>query len=189
VLLVPNHGNASLAQPFEASSGMGAISQEDHTKEGMMKWFTKIAIAISLMIAGPATHAQTTDTKADIQKNADAWMSAYNKKDAATIAKMYGDNAVFSNPGWTASSRTAIEDALTKDIASGAFSRVTAITVDQSHRVGDMNYSNGSWSADMKGPDGKDMPVGGHWLIVSEYKNGIYTALIHNSNMAMPPPK
>jgi ketosteroid isomerase-like protein len=122
------------------------------------------------------------DTKADTQKNADEWMSAYNKKDAATIAKMYGDNAVFSGPGWTASSRAAIEDALTKEIASGAFSRLTAITVDQSHRVGDMNYASGSWSADMKGPDGKDMPVGGHWLIVSEYKNGIYTALVHNAN-------
>jgi ketosteroid isomerase-like protein len=168
---------------------MGAISQQDHTKEGMMKWFTKIAIAISLMIAGPAAHAQTADTKAESQKSADEWMSAYNKKDAATIAKMYGDNAVFSTPGWTASSRTAIEAALTKDIASGAFSRVTAITVDQSNRAGDMAYASGSWSADMKGPDGKDVPVGGHWLTISEYKNGIYTTLVHNSNMALPPPK
>jgi ketosteroid isomerase-like protein len=171
---------------FRSFIGHGRNKQK---KEGMMKWFTKIAVAISLMIAGPVAHAQTTDTKADTQKSADEWMSAYNKKDAATIAKMYGDNAVFSGPGWTASSRAAIQDALTKEIASGAFSRLTAITVDQSQRVGDMNYSSGSWSADMKGPDGKDMPVGGHWLIVSEYKNGVYTALVHNTNMALPPPK
>jgi ketosteroid isomerase-like protein len=189
VLFVQNHGVLHWAQPFEASSGMGAISQEAHTKEGMMKWFTKIAVAISLMIAGPVAHAQTTDTKADIQKSADEYMSAYNKKDAATIAKMYADNAVFSGPGWTASSRAAIQDGLTKEIASGAFSRLTAITVDQSRRVADMNYASGSWSADMKGPDGKDMPVSGHWLVVSEYKNGVYTALVHNTNMAMPPPK
>jgi len=156
-----------------------------------MKWFGGMALAASLMMAVPAASAQTAsvDTKADIQKIATDWMDAYNKKDAATIAKMYADDAVFSNPGWTASGRAAIEDGLKKDLAAGTFSRVDSITVDQSHRVGDLNYSMGAWAAEAKGPDGKDVPVGGHWAVVSQYRDGHYLTLIHNSNMALPPPK
>jgi uncharacterized protein (TIGR02246 family) len=119
---------------------------------------------------------------------ATAWMDAYNKKDAATIAKMYAEDAIFSTPGWTASGRTAIEDAVNKDLAAGAFSKINSITVDQAHRVGDLDYSVGSWAAEMKGPDGKDVPVGGHWLVVSQYRDGHYLTLLHNSNMALSPP-
>jgi hypothetical protein len=63
-----------------------------------------------------------------------AWMD--NKKDAATIAKMYAEGAVFSGPGWTASGRTAIGDSLSKELAAGVFNRVNSMTVDQAHGVG-----------------------------------------------------
>jgi uncharacterized protein (TIGR02246 family) len=156
-----------------------------------MKRFIGLLLAASLMMVAQAARSETTsvDTKADIQKMATAWMDAYNKKDAATIAKMYAEDAVFSNPGWTASGRTAIEDALNKDLAAGAFSKVNSITVDQAHRVGDLDYSAGSWTADAKGPDGKEAPVGGHWLVISQYRDGHYVLLVHNSNMALPPAK
>jgi uncharacterized protein (TIGR02246 family) len=142
------------------------------------------------MIAAPVARSQTSslDTKADIQKMATAWMDAYNKKDAAAIAKMYAEDAVFSNPGWTASGRTAIEEGLNKDLAAGTFSKLNSISVDQAHRVGDLDYSAGTWSADAKGPDGKEGPVGGHWLVISQYRDGHYVMLVHNSNMALPPP-
>ncbi len=156
-----------------------------------MKWFAGIALATSLIVVPAVAHAQSApvDTKADIQKVATDWMNAYNKKDVATIGQMYADDGVFSNPGWTASGRTAIEESLKKDMAAGVFSSVTSITVDQSHRVGDLNYAAGAWTAETKGPDGKDVPVGGHWAVVSQYKDGHYLALVHNSNMALPPPK
>jgi ketosteroid isomerase-like protein len=104
------------------------------------------------------------------------------------VAKMYADDAVFSNPGWTASGRAAIEEGLKKDIAAGVF-KVNTITVDQSHRVGDMNYAWGGWTADMKTPDGKEVPVQGHWTVVSRCQGDNCLTLDHNSNMAMPPPK
>lgn len=87
-----------------------------------MRHLIGLLLTISLIIVAPTARSQTTpvDTKADIQKVATAWMDAYNKKDAATIAKMYAEDAVFSNPGWTASGRTAIEDAVNKDLAAGA---------------------------------------------------------------------
>ena len=69
------------------------------------------------------------------------------QKDAATIANMYTNDGIFSNPGWTASGRTAIEDALNKEFALGIF-KYTSITVDQAQRIGDMTYSRGTWAAD-----------------------------------------
>jgi len=151
-----------------------------------MKALFAIALAVALTTA-PVAFSQTVDTKADVQKLATDWMDAYNKKDVATIGKMYSADAVFSNPGWTASGRAAIEDGLKKDIAAGGFSKVTSITVDQSHRVGDLNYATGAWTADMN-QGGKEVPVGGHWVVVSQYHDGQYSTLIHNSNMALPPP-
>jgi uncharacterized protein (TIGR02246 family) len=127
----------------------------------MMKKFAGVALAGLLMLVAETAGAQApVDSKADTQKLANAWMQAYNNKDAATVAKMYADDVVFSNPGWTASGRAAIEEGLKKDIAAGVF-KVNTITVDQSHRVGDMNYAWGGWTADMKTPDGKEVPVQG----------------------------
>jgi uncharacterized protein (TIGR02246 family) len=157
--------------------------------EEIMKCLAGVALAASLIVMPALAHAQSApvDTKADIQQIATDWMNAYNKQDAATIAQMYAEDAVFSTAGWTANGRTAIQEAVKQDIAGGG--KVTAITVDQSHRIGDLNYSAGAWTANMKGPDGKEAPVGGHWAVVSKYQNGHYLTLVHNSNMALPPPK
>jgi len=155
-----------------------------------MKYLIGLLITTSLMMVAPAAHSQTASvgTKSDKQKMATAWMHAYNKRDAATIAKMYAEDAVFSGPGWTVSGRTAIEASLSKELAAGVFNRVNSITVDQAHRVGDLGYSAGSWAADLKGADGKDVPTGGHWLLVSQYRDGHEVLLLHNANMALPPP-
>ncbi len=74
-------------------------------------------------------------------------MNAYNSKDGAKVAQMYADDATVSSPGWTATGRAAIEDGLKKDMAAGVFSKINSITVDQSHRVGDLNYAMGAWAA------------------------------------------
>jgi hypothetical protein len=36
---------------------------------------------------------------------------------------------------------------------------------------------------------GKDVAVGGHWLSVSQYHDGQYSMMMHNINMALPPPQ
>ena len=110
-----------------------------------MKALFAIALAVALTTA-PVAYSQTVDTQADILKAATEWMDAYNKKDATTVAKLYSADAVLSSPGWTAAGRAAIEDGLKKDMAAGVFSRVTSITVDQSHRVGDLIYAMGAWT-------------------------------------------
>jgi uncharacterized protein (TIGR02246 family) len=153
-----------------------------------MKWLAGIAVAASLTVTPAVVLAQSpVDTKAEVQKLANDWMDAYNKQDAATIANGYADDAVFSTVNWTANGRAAILEALKKDVAAGA--KITAITVDQSHRLADVNYAAGSWSANAKTPEGKEVTIGGHWAGVSRYQNGQYIIMIHNSNTAMPPPQ
>jgi ketosteroid isomerase-like protein len=150
-----------------------------------MKASFAIVLAGALTMA-PIAYSQTVDTQADILKAATEWMDAYNKKDATAVAKLYSSDAVVSSPRWTATGRAAIEDGLTKDMAAGAFTRITSITVDQSHRVGDLVYAMGAWTAEMK-QGGKDVAVSGHWLSVSQYHDGKYSMMMHNMNMALPP--
>jgi uncharacterized protein (TIGR02246 family) len=125
------------------------------------------------------------DTKADVQKLAAQWMDAYNNKDAAAIAKMYTDDAVVSFAQWTTSSRAALQEALDKEFAAGV--KFTAITVDKSQPVGDVNIARGTWSADAKGPDGKTIPINGHWLSVGMCEGQTCLMAIHNGNTATPP--
>jgi hypothetical protein len=47
-----------------------------------------------------------------------------------------------------------------------------------------LDYSAGSWAADLKAPDGNDVPTGGHWLLVSN-TYGHDVLLLHNANMAL----
>jgi len=63
------------------------------------------------------------------------------------------------------------------------------IVVEQGQRLGDMSYSRGTWKATMTGPDGKDVPVNGHWLTVERCQGQDCLIMVHNINMAMPPPK
>jgi ketosteroid isomerase-like protein len=157
--------------------------------EGSMKWLAGIAITASLIVIPASTYAENApiDTKADVQKLAGQWMDAYNQKDAATIAKMYTDDAVVSFDQWTATGRAALQDALNKEFP--ADTKFTAITVDQSERVGDLNIARGTWAAEAKGPDGKIIPVNGHWLTVGMCQGQTCLISVHNGNTAMPPPK
>ena len=91
----------------------------------MKALFVAIALAVALT-AAPVAYSQTVDTKADIQKATNEWMDAYNKKDAAMVAKIYSADATMSVPGWTASGQAAIEDGMKKDMAAGVFSKVTS---------------------------------------------------------------
>jgi ketosteroid isomerase-like protein len=152
-----------------------------------MKASFAIALATALTVA-PIAYSQTVDTQTDILKAATEWMDAYNKKDAAAVANLYSADAVVSSPRWTVTGRAAIEDGLKKDMAAGAFTRITSITADQSHRVGDLVYAMGAWTAEVN-QGGKDVAVNGHWLSVSQYHDGKYSMMMHNMNIALPPPQ
>jgi uncharacterized protein (TIGR02246 family) len=152
-----------------------------------MKWFAGIAFATSLIVIPAFAQNAPIDTKADVQKLAGQWLDAYNKHDAATIANMYTPDASVSFTSWTVAGRPALQEAFNKEFPADV--KFTAITVDQSQRIGDMIHSRGSWAAEAKGPDGKVMPVNGHWLTVSSCQGQNCLIASHVGNTDMPPPK
>jgi uncharacterized protein (TIGR02246 family) len=119
------------------------------------------------------------DTKSDIQKLATDWVNAFNNNDAAAIARLYTDDATLSSTASTDTGRAAIEESLKKLITRMS---VSSLTVDRSHRVGDLAYALGAWKGNLKGAEGKDAPVGGHWLAVYQYVDGNYLAMAHIAN-------
>ena len=141
-------------------------------------------ITVAVLLAIPATVAAQTgtdDTKA-IQRNADQWMAAYNAGDAAAVAKMYSEDARLSTAMGTADGRTAIEQYLKNEMAAGA--KMQNITVDKSQRFGDVDYSQGTFTA--IGPAGE---ITGHWLTFGKCSGDVCSIESHNANAPLPPPK
>ena len=77
-----------------------------------------MVLATSLIAIPAIANAQSMDITADVQKLANDWMNAYNERERSS-AQMYTDDGTFSTAAWTASGRTAIADALNKEVAAG----------------------------------------------------------------------
>ena len=66
---------------------------------------------------------------------------------------------------------------------------ITSIVCDHSSMIGATAVSDGTWTAMMKGPDGKEVSAQGHWMATSETRDGKNVTLVHVSNMQMPQPQ
>jgi len=151
----------------------------------MKKSMTVMAAAAILLSS--SAFAQT-DTKADCMKGVDVWRTAYNNRDANALANMYDAKVgLYSTPWWTATGHDAILAGFKADMSSAV--TVTSIICDHSSMTGATAVSDGTWTATMKGPDGKDVSVQGHWMSTSEPRGGAYIILTHVSNMQMPQPQ
>jgi uncharacterized protein (TIGR02246 family) len=147
-----------------------------------MKRLTGIAVAVLLAIpATVAAQTGTDDTKA-IQKAADQWMAAYNAGDAAAVTKMYTEDARLSTAMGTADGRPAIEQYFKSEMSAGV--KMQNIPVEKSQRFGDVDYSQGTFTA--TGPAGQ---ITGHWLIFGKCSGDVCSIQSHNSNAPLPPPK
>jgi uncharacterized protein (TIGR02246 family) len=147
-----------------------------------MKRLTGVAVAVLLAIPAAVTAQTGTDDTKAIQKAADQWMAAYNAGDAAAVAKMYVEDARLSTAMGTADGRPAIEQYFKNEMAAGV--KMQNITVDKAQRFGDVDYSQGTFTA--TGPVGQ---VTGHWLIFGKCSGDICSIQSHNSNAPLPPPK
>ena len=148
-----------------------------------MKLFAAIAFAV--MLIAPVAHA---DEKADVQKLADGWTADYNKHDADAMAKRYTEDGTFSNAiGQTATGSAALKELFAKEWAAGV--KVESITVNDTHRVGDVAYASGTFKVQAPGPDGKIGSVNGNWLTVNKCKGDECPIYHHVANMVQPPPK
>jgi ketosteroid isomerase-like protein len=147
-----------------------------------MKRLTGIAVAVLLGIPATVAAQTGTDDAKAIQRAADQWMAAYNAGDAAAVAKMYSEDARLSTAMGTADGRPAIEQYFKNEMAAGM--KMQNIIVEKSQRFGDVDYSQGTFTA--SAPAGQ---ITGHWLTFGKCSGDVCTIQSHNSNAPLPPPK
>ena len=154
----------------------------------MNKSMTVMAAAAILLSS--SAFAQTVDTKADCNKYAEVWRSAYNNRDADALANMYDAKAgMYSTSFWTATGHDAILAGFKAEMSLPV--TITSIVCDHASAIGatTVAVADGTWTATMKSPDGKDVPNQGHWMATSETRDGKTVTLVHVSNMQIPQPQ
>jgi len=152
----------------------------------MNKSMTVMAAAAILLSS--SAFAQTVDAKADCNKTADVWRTAYNNRDAGALANMYDAKAgTYSDPSFTATGHDAILAGFKAEMTSAG--TLASIVCDHSSMTGATTVSGGPWTGTMKGPDGKDVSVQGHWMSAGETRDGKYVILGDVINMQMPQPQ
>lgn len=117
--------------------------------------------------AGSTAMAPAADTAiatAAVAKLRNAWADAANRKDAATVAAMYSDNAVFvSSDQPVASGRAAIQAAFAKTFPISSDLKISS---EKTEASGDLAYDYGTYTQRVTPPKGKAMEIGGNYLVV-----------------------
>lgn len=131
------------------------------------------------MFAATVAFAQTSDHKAEFQKMEDAFAAAFNKGDAASVAKNYADDAVFlPQEQDTVAGRKNIEGLFGGFIKALTNMKLTTLEVQM--LSGDLAYEIGSVTMDTRDNPphkltGKYATLwkknGGHWIIVNDMIN------------------
>jgi ketosteroid isomerase-like protein len=144
-------------------------------------------LAGGMLVMSSLAFAQEMDSKAACNKGGATWMTAYNNGDAETIANWYDPNSgTFSSLFWTAAGHDALLAGFKKEMSEGI--KITSIVCDHANQLGKMIVSDGAWESKGNGPDGKEATFRGHWMAVSEIRDGKPVVLTHVSNMdALPP--
>lgn len=114
--------------------------------------------------AGSDTTASPAATSADIAAVRDAWLAAAARDDAAAVAAMYTDDAIFvATEAPAARGRAAIQQALAE-----SFPISTVDTVDSKEVVvsGDVAYDYGEYQQTVTPPNGAQQTFRGHYVVV-----------------------
>lgn len=90
-----------------------------------------------------------------------SWETAFNRRDAASTAALFTQDAVWVLPGATASGTQAIEKALNDALKAGWKDAVA--NVDEVHVVGDFAWVVGHWSETGPGPNNTTKQYEGKW--------------------------
>jgi|SRR5579883_339807 uncharacterized protein (TIGR02246 family) len=157
--------------------------------------FACLLIGMALLVTALPTRAE--DLRAAGEQEAKRWQDAYNSKDAATIAGMYTEDAVYSSFAWTAAGRQAIQQGLQAELAQG-IGRDLKIVVERAQDLGGNRAAfYGSWTGSLMQPppaqtsgasavDAKWLPVQGRWLAVAERRGDRWQIVSHVGNIAPP---
>jgi uncharacterized protein (TIGR02246 family) len=140
----------------------------------MRKIVLVAAILLALVTIGcqtPAPQPAPGRTADQVQADAEAlrakWVEMANAGNAAGLASLYTEDAVYTDPyGAVHQGRAAIEAYFTQ-----SFTRVAGydIKMDATSINGDVAIGHGTWSAKPKSPEGAP-PIGGRWINVNAYQ-------------------
>jgi uncharacterized protein (TIGR02246 family) len=140
-----------------------------------------LALLTMLLVSCKAPQTNVADVRKAIEEGAERWMTAFNGKDAATLASFYAADAIILPPnGPRVSGRANLEALFTEMFAIGGDLKLAITHVDAS---GDLAYEVGSYSMSIQMPGtppmadtGKYVAVwkrqaDGKWLIVADTWN------------------
>ena len=152
----------------------------------MNKAVAALCGAVALVSSGAT--AAPTSAVADCQMGAEAWNDAFNKHDAEALANMYEvKTGMFSSDFWTATGHDALLAGFKQMVAAGGTE--TSVRCEHAARQGDIVVSHGTYAYSGKAPDGKDVSVTGHWIVIATPgTNGVILTHLANEQR-QPPPK
>jgi uncharacterized protein (TIGR02246 family) len=119
--------------------------------------------------AASATHDESAD-RAAIDSIRSAWGAAAERKDAATVAGMYTDDAVvLEAESPIASGRDAIQKAFAEAFPISSNLKINSDKLEVS---GDLAYDYGTFSRHVAPPGAKAMDMKGNYLVVLRREGG-----------------
>jgi uncharacterized protein (TIGR02246 family) len=115
-----------------------------------------------------------------------AWIAAAERDDAAAVASLYTDDAIFMGiDGEVLNGRAAIEASLAE-----AFKTNSGLTVteESSETAGDVVYSTGQWRQKVGTPDGKTVDAEGRYLVITRLQEDGTLKIVRHVSMLKEPP-
>src|SRR5688572_4268133 len=158
--------------------------------------FRAVALGCMLLVAA-CQQTEQTEATADVSEKAsgvtpaavaelrNSWIAAAERDDAASVAAMYTEDAIFlTSDGGTLNGRAAIEASLAESFKA---STGLTITEESSEVSGDVVYSTGEWKQTITMPDGKTVDAEGRYLVISELQaDGAWKITRHVSIVKAP---
>ena len=152
---------------------------------------------IGVVVAAACQPAEQTDTSATAEKSStdataevtalrDQWIAAAERDDAAAVAGMYTDDAMFIGAEGNVVGRTAIEQSLAESFKTASGLTVSEGTVEA---VGDVVYSTGDWSQKVTTANGKTTDISGRYLVISRRQADGTWKITRHVSMPNPAPQ
>lgn len=110
----------------------------------------------------------------EIAKVREAWIAAYNAKDAAKVASLYSENAVYATMVGVAKGRQQIQAALQKEMDSGT--QLLSVSPDGGGASGAMAWEEGSYEGKVN-----NATQTGRFLVVLKKSGGEWRLESHNA--------
>jgi uncharacterized protein (TIGR02246 family) len=131
-----------------------------------------VGLAISF---APPVFAQQKDTldpetAQQVRALASNYDAAFNRQDAATVAGLYTEDAVFNTPEGTFQGRQAIEELYAKHYFGEAHSKNVVTVVNQAIAAGNEVRATGTWSDSFEDPSTGTIHADGtfSWVLVHD---------------------